>query len=347
VFFLLNKHKWNLIIGISSGVILFFYILYKGQWGALLTQFSNINKYWLMLGFAAMLSYWASEAKILQKITHSLHGEYKFSDAFEVTMVGQFFNAITPFASGGQPAQLFMLSKQNVDAGKSGSILMIKFIIYQSVLIFYALILIIWKLSFFNARMSNLFYLIFLGFAVDSAVIIMLIILSKYRNINEKISGFVLNILSRFNIIKDKEIVENKINHFLDQFHLNIQILLKNKILILKTVLLTIIRLTSLYMIPYFIYRSFGLLGAGLSNMIAANAFVKMFISFIPIPGASGGAESSFYLFFNIFFVKKYLLVAILLWRLFTYYSGLVIGWLFLIFGNRNHKGLLLRGYQN
>lgn len=51
-----------------------------------------------------------------------------------------------------------------------------------------------------------------------------------------------------------------------------------------------------------------------------------MITSFIPIPGASGGAEVSFFYFFNIFFLEEQIFLAILLWRFISYYSGMIVG---------------------
>ena len=134
-----------------------------------------------------MVLYWVFEAKTLQSVVFLMKKDYKFKNAFKVTMIGQYFNSITPFASGGQPMQLYALTKQEVGAGSAGSALMIKFIIYQSVLIIYSLILILWKASFFKTKMSNLFYLIAIGFTVNASVIIFLIIFSKYRKLTHKL----------------------------------------------------------------------------------------------------------------------------------------------------------------
>jgi len=50
-----------------------------------------------------------------------------------------------------------------------------------------------------------------------------------------------------------------------------------------------------------------------------------MVSAFVPLPGGSGGAEGSFVLFFAPFFPDD-LLVALLLWRIVTYYLGMVVG---------------------
>ena len=64
---------------------------------------------------------------------------------------------------------------------------------------------------------------------------------------------------------------------------------------------------------------------ATIFTMLAAQTFVTMVSAFIPLPGSSGGAEGSFYLFFGTFFGPT-IIPAILLWRLVTYYANILFG---------------------
>ena len=52
---------------------------------------------------------------------------FKFHNALKTSMVGQFFSAVTPFATGGQPMQVYCMSKYGVEPGKGVSALTQKF----------------------------------------------------------------------------------------------------------------------------------------------------------------------------------------------------------------------------
>jgi len=322
----MNKTKFNLIVGLSSGIIFIVLIILTNGWSDLIHQLSHLNLIWLILGFSFMVLYWIFESKTLHVIIAYLNGKYKFTSAFKITMMGQFFNSITPFATGGQPAQLYGLTKEGIETGTAGSILMIKFIIYQSVLTIYSLILILWKTPFFTQRMSHLFYLIILGFTVNTSVIVFLIVFSSHKGLTHKFVIILSKILIKLNIVKDIEKFKKSIDDNLEQFHEDILIIKDNKILMLKSAIFTALQLTSFFTIPYCIYRSFGMNGVKISNMIAANSFVMMLASFVPLPGAIGGAEGGFYMFFSLFFSKKNIMSAILLWRLLTFYSCIIFG---------------------
>jgi len=322
----MKNYKFNFFIGIGSGVILILLIIFTHGWMDLIHQINSLHMQWIIAAAFSMVLYWIFEAKTLQSIIFLIEKQYRFKKAFKVTMIGQYFNSITPFASGGQPMQLYALTKQGLGAGSAGSALMIKFIIYQAILTAYSLILIFWKASFFKSKMSNLFYLIGIGFVVNASVIMLLIIFSKYRKLTHKLIIILSKILKKLRLVKDISMIEMKINNNLDQFHDNMEIVKHSKRLLIKPVIYTIVQLTMIFIIPYFIYLSFGMMSARVGSMIAGTAFVMMLTAFIPLPGAVGGAEGAFYMFFSLFFATNNIMAAILVWRLVTFYSCIIFG---------------------
>ena len=69
-------------------------------------------------------------------------------------------------------------------------------------------------------------------------------------------------------------------------------------------------------------------------DMLGAQSFVNMVSAFIPLPGASGGAEGSFYLFFGTFF-GNLIMPALFIWRIGTYYLNIVGGIAFIFIVKR------------
>ena len=93
----------------------------------------------------------------------------------------------------------------------------------------------------------------------------------------------------------------------------------------------TFFQLTSYYIVPYFIYRSFGFNSADVFTMITAQVFLTMLMAFIPIPGAEGGAEAGVYVIYGIFFKLNTIMSAIFIWRMITYYMKIAVGSIFTI----------------
>lgn len=334
----MKKNLIKLIIGLLFSAGVFTYIILINGFENFKKQLITLNLFWIILAIAAMVIYWILEATVLYIIANSSHRKIKFKESFRVTMMGQFFNSITPFATGGQPAQAYELTKNGISLGVAGSILTGKFIIYQTILTIYSAAILVLKLGFFRERLSNFTHLAALGFAINTAVIIFLILLSSYMNFAHKLLLFLCGGLEKLKIIKNTNKVVDRVENQLLLFRESFITMRSNVLLILKTSILTTLQLMAFFTIPYFIYRAFGLRGHSIVNMVSAKAFVVMITSFVPIPGASGGAEGSFYLFFSLFFGKNIIGTAVLLWRIITFYFNLLFGGLSTLMSKREYN---------
>ena len=313
-----------IVIGVLTG---FLYFLYKsGKISIILNQIDVLQFKWIFAAFISIVFYWIFEAKILKCIVDSMHENLSFAKAFKVAMIGQFFSGVTPFATGGQPAQLLVLNKEKLSIGKGSSALMMKFIFYQGTLIIYCIMLIMLKLRFFSSESGSVGMLIMSGFFVNIFVIGLLLFLSFAKRSNLKTMKKILFGLNKLKLIKNLSQQIEKYEKTIMEFHDAIMDLKNDFQLVLRIILLTIFQLTFYFIIPYFLYRSFGMNGENLMNFIAATAFVLMITSFIPIPGGSGGAEGGFYLIFGVLFLSKYMITAIVLWRFITYYFWIFLG---------------------
>ena len=149
----MKKNLFNILI-ISISLIFILMLIIKEGINSFLKQIYELKPAWIILAIVCMVLYWCSEALALDVIT-KFHGtKKKFRESFSVTMVGQFFNSITPFATGGQPAQALYLIKSGVETANASSIVMLKFFVYQSVLTVYSLVVVIISFCIFQSESS-------------------------------------------------------------------------------------------------------------------------------------------------------------------------------------------------
>lgn len=322
--------NWKLIFNVSVMIfsigLLVYFALSENGLSYLVDNINNLDKGWL---FMAFFCHWLNifiDAYLILIFTKSSANHYKLKDALKCCMVGQFFSAITPGASGGQPMQLFLMTKQNVDAGKGLSALMQKFLVYQSTITMYSALSILVCYDFFKKNLDSFMWtLSIFGFCSQAFVILLLLLFSFNKKITHSILVFVFNLLAKIKIIKDPNEKISSTEEQLNCFHDCNKELYKNKNLVLKTYVLTAVQLTCIFIVPYCIYKSFNLSGARVIDMICAQAFVSMISSFFPLPGASGVSEGSFYIFFSMYYTEATIKSAVLLWRIITYYLTVVV----------------------
>jgi uncharacterized protein (TIRG00374 family) len=267
-----------------------------------------------------------------------LHPTQRYVESIKTSMIGQFYNSITPSASGGQPMQALYMVKTGVPLGVATSALVIKLITYQIIIAAYLVVMAIFKLKSFSSSIPGLAYPIIIGLVINIIVTTAFILFCCFKNFAIGAARKIIGLLCKTKLGRHAderlEYIEDEIGKFYDSFH----IIKKHPVMMAELCLLAAIQLTIFFIIPYFIYRSFGLNTASIYSIMASQAFVLNISYFVPLPGAAGGAEVSFYAFYQLFFPWNVLNLAVLLWRLITYYSNIVVGGFFALTLNKASK---------
>lgn len=123
-----------LLMFILGGVILGF-SLRDVSFVSLMHDVASLKWGWLLVAFASMGLSLAIEAVVVKILLHREGSKFSWRDTIRIPLIEQLFNGITPFSSGGQPAQLFALLQSGVDAGRATSVLLMKFVVYQSMIV--------------------------------------------------------------------------------------------------------------------------------------------------------------------------------------------------------------------
>lgn len=322
----MKKKTINYIILIFLITITSWIILSNSELKNLPSLLSKTNKRYIFLAILAMLANWLTNSAILQSIAQIIHSRFSFWKALKITMIGQYYSAITPFASGGQPAQIYHMKNDSFSIGKATSILMIKFIIYQIVVTLYSLTMFAFKLRFISQRIDLALPFIIIGITISCLGIVLIVSLFYNSKLIRKIAIFLINLVNRVKPLKNMEKYTIKLDHHLEEYMLSIDKIKESKLRAIWVFLLTFLQLTCYFSITYFIYRALGFNKATFLEIIAIQSLLYMAVSFIPTPGAVGASEGGFHLLFKVFFTNNLLVYAMVLWRIISYYLCLILG---------------------
>jgi glycosyltransferase 2 family protein len=322
----------NMIIILFFLIALIVLVFFTSGIDELLYLIGSMRYIWILAALGCMIMYWSGEAVILHTTTQYLVERQKWGNSIRVTMIGQFFNAATPFASGGQAAQGYVMIKNGVMPGHTVLVIIIKSISYQLVVVFYSLVVLIFKTRFFLENIPHFTMLFIAGLVANAFVISLYAFLLINKTLATKIMFWGINILQNLKIIKKPFRKKKYLMKEVRLFSEGINILGGNVVLLVKTIVFQVLRLTFFFSIPFFIYLAIEKTTTNLLNVISAQALVIMTASYIPLPGSSGGAEGISYLFFKLFFKEKIIMSVVLIWRILTYYSNIIFGGLFTLF---------------
>ncbi len=332
--------KRNLIfLGIFL-IALVGYVIWSTGWDTIIRTFKIANLGWLFVALLLMILFWLLESSVFHLIVRCFHKKQRFRSSVTTSMIGQLFNCVTPFSSGGQPVQAYHMTKTGIPLGISSSCLLIKFIVYQIVLTIYSIVVLVAKWEYFSSQISGFGYLVFIGFLINTGVMFFLFAICFFKNLTQKIAFGVIRLLTKLKLLKKPDEITNRVAKELAEFHEGFLLLRKHLRMMFTTFLLTALQLTVQFSIPYFLCLTFRVDTLSPVLVICALAFVTMISSFVPLPGASGGAEYSFYTFFSPFFRDTSLInLILLLWRLLTFYLPIIVGLCVFVFALRKTKG--------
>jgi uncharacterized protein (TIRG00374 family) len=335
----MKKYRLNIILLVIVAFVVIFFTL-KDDFNGAMNYFKNMNYLWVLVAALCMILNILFQSLSQYRFLKEIDPNYKFSSCFKLMCMAMFFNAITPFSSGGQPFEMYLLNKEGIKVSDSLNALMQNFITYQFGLIFTSTIAIILN-GIFKILPDTLLLkkIVLIGYFANILVMGIIIFISRAKKLNTKLFSKIFKFIFHFKFIKNKEQKEEKFNKYLEDFYNSTAIMKNNKKNTILSFIFNLISLCFLYVIPIFVFYSFGYSKINYLESFVSSSFTFLIGSFVPIPGATGGLEYGFIDFFKIFIKSGAMLSAgMLLWRLITYYFGMVLGGIVLMTYRRKRK---------
>ena len=318
-----------LIITIFAGLLI--YMINVDGIDNIINLLHQVNYNWVIAGLICLIIYWICEAITLHVPLKRMYKSQNFGNSVKVSMIGQLFNNITPFSSGGQPMQAYELTKTGKRVSDSLSVLMLKFIVTQIALVATTVIIVFAEFDFFKMLMHDYLWVAILGFGVNIVAIIVAIIAGINKKLITSIVNPIIKLLGKIHIFKQPDKVIDNFDKSMDNFSGQFKVMKSEKLMVLKMFVVAVIQSMSYYSITYMVYKAFGNSEITFLQIIPAQAFLLLIMTFVPTPGSGLGAEGGFYLLFNSIFKKGTINMSILFWRIYTFYLPIIVGALFLI----------------
>lgn len=285
----------------------------------------NTNTTYLIIALFMMLGDWIFDGMILNIITRRVHGDVKFLKSLKIAIIGQYYSAITPFSTGGQPVQVYLMSKEDISIPKGSLILFNKFIIYQMAVTFYSLIMFMLKLNFIFNNAKTAVPFVIIGFILNLLVLTGIILLFYKPECIKPIVLYIYKFLNKIGIMKDTQKYIDRLDKSMAEYMQSVEKIKEYKKTTMELLILTFIQLTFYFSITYFIYLALGLTEADFIDIIAIQSLVYMSASYIPTPGTAGASEGGYYLLFKPLFTSNLIIYALLLWRTISYYFRILV----------------------
>lgn len=330
----LNYLMLLIIIILTCAVALKF----QGQAGISAALF-QADLFYLCVGLLSLLGFLFLDTAIIYHIAGHWEIKTTWLESWRFSLVGQYYSLITPLSSGAQPAQVYSMTvKGPYSIAQASSLLLVKFVIYQTGVALYALL----SLAYLGIRQLTLAApcktFIFLGLLLNLSLLGLVFLLVFKNKSLKRMLVFLLSIVHKTGL--GKSLSEESLISEVDIFSAYLQKMKGDKQLLFHLSSATFWQLTAYFSTTYFAARALGINNLDYAMIVALQALLYMAYHFFPTPGNAGIAEGGFYLFYQTVFPGQLILPAVLLWRFLVYYTNLLISGLTVFYE------YLLVGYQ-
>lgn len=295
--------------------------------------------WWLAGGAGIYILYMLAQVLMYHVLIKDITGKKRFGLAYDVAVVGKYYDNLTPFAVGGQPMQIIRLAKSGISAGVSTSIPIIKMMLNSSMNMILAVLFFVFGIPQIpNTTPLNDMLLILLvilgviGLIITVIVVVFMFLIASGNLITRSFISGVLRIGYKLKIVKNYRESFKKFLNQVAEYKASYNFMIKNKKTLFKMLGLCLMECLTYAVMPYFVVQAFAVnvdMNAALFFLVCLSEYYicTMASSFIPLPGGTGLMEISFIFLFGIV-VGDNIVWALLAWRILSYYMILAHGFI-------------------
>jgi len=309
------------------------------------------TKHGFYLAFALIALFMCFLAKGLKLSVMSkyLTKKWHFKTCMETAVIGHYYNNVTPLAVGGQPFEIYHLSKHGVHGGVASALPIAAFFLNQLAFVLLSLVSLVLYLrgvvlpgcdeNFLAIALGNYESVIkvmaIVGLVLCFFLPFLVIVFSFLPRFSAWIVKVVMKIGNKLRIVKKPELTTYKTIKNVVHNSKCLKMISKNPLVFITEFVLSLMENIALSTIAYFTLKLFGfdLPADGFHEwmqVVQLCIILYISISFVPTPGNSGAADLSFYLLFSTGITTAGLAFpAMITWRVLAFYSFIIIGFIF------------------
>ena len=320
----------NAIVFILLFIVTYYFIFRKQDMSLLIDNLKKVEPIYLVISFLCMILYHMCESLNVNNLLRAFKEKYSFFKSLNSTFIGVFYSSITPASSGGEPMQVYYMSKDDIKVSHSTLALLIQLFCHLLSIVTLGIVSLIFNYNIINQKLLLLFII---GLLFNAIVLLLYSIGIFSNRLTKKLIKLVEKILKLFKI-KNVTKINKKIDKELELFHQSSEFIKENKKEFIKAIITAFIQLTIYYSIPYFIYRSFGLNDVNILYVISLQAILFCTVSCFPLPGTVGINESVFLILYSTIYSESDIMNAMILQRGVTFYLFVLISLVVVIINN-------------
>ena len=254
-------------------------------------------------------------------VNKAVIGRVRPAVAIKTSFLGKFYDNITPFATGGQPMQIYYMTTKGVNVSLSSAVVLIRY--FGSIF----MILGVCFGALDGNQSGTLIQVVgWVGLGVNLILPTFIAFFVFFPKLANRCTTWFINVGVKLHIVKNKERVMAKALKIIDDFVSSFKIIIKKPLWLVLFLLCCFAENFLTFSVPYFVMNAFSCeLDGMFIAVISLNVFATFGVSFIPTPGNTGVVEGMGVLAFRTV-AGATLAWSVLFWRFAVYYIYIIIG---------------------
>ena len=280
---------------------------------------------YVILAFLGMIGFILFEGLALRTIGKSFGYKRSVGRNFTYSSADIYFSAITPSASGGQPASALFMVQDGIPASMTTVILIVNLVMYTFAIIFIGLLCLILDPAVFLHFSTLSQILIIVGCLVQILIAVFFIMVLRHPKILYKICSFFLTILAKLHIIKNLAAKKDGLGKSLKTYRRYVHQIRGKKWMLVRAFIFNLLQRSSLISVTVFAFLASGGAAESAVEMWVVQSMVVLGTNTVPIPGAMGVSEFMMQDAFGMLMAESLAVNLMLLSRSVSFYFCVII----------------------
>ena len=337
-----KKLRWALLSALLAVLTIH---AVSAQWkgfsfAAFLEDLRQADWRWMLPAVLAMLGFIVFEALAIRSACQVLHYPTRLSTACGFAAADIYFSAITPSASGGQPACALLMRRRGIPLVVSAAVLLLTLAMYALAILTIGLVCcLLWPdvLSVFGGASK---VLITIGFAAQCFLALMFFLLLWHEKLLEKIALGLFDLLVRLRLMRHAERRRKRLTDMMEEYRSCAALLSGHRTLLIRSYMFNLLQRSSQIAVTVFCFLALGGRARLAGDIFAMQSFAVIGSNCVPVPGAMGVVDYLMLDGFEAFLPSDLVVSMELLSRSLSFYvCVLLCGMIVLVTATRKRKG--------
>jgi conserved hypothetical protein len=285
----------------------------------------SIHPLYLFGGISLMFFFAGCQGMNFYLIMRRLGHASSYTNCIEYAYIGNYFGAITPGASGGQPAQAYYMSKDKIHIDLSAITIFFIVFVSQIVIVLMGGVMVLLRYRILIKAASWFIYMLLAGTLVMLSLTFILSALMFSRKAFPFVVYMIIKLGKKVHLVRDEKIWKVRLDELLNSYQGKSKFILKHPVLFIQVFIATAFQWIAYCLVPYMVYLGFGYRQFDALDLMAGQAFINISVAAVPLPGSVGVAEKSFLNIYGLYFSQQDLPTAMILSRMINFYLPLLI----------------------